>query len=69
MLATVIVAVLGAVGGALGGVLIALTFVTLGILDPASRAQIGRSNIDFITEISVMFGATFGVWFSGRSSA
>lgn len=61
MLATVIVSGLGALGGVLGGVFVALTFVTHGILDPASRAQIDRSDIEFITYMSVLFGATFGV--------
>lgn len=61
MLTTVIVAGLGALGGALGGGLVALAMVTEGMLDPVSRAEIDRSDIEFITSITVVVGATFGV--------
>lgn len=37
-----IVTGLGALGGALGGVLIALTMVTQGMLDPIARSEIDR---------------------------
>lgn len=62
LLAEVIVAGLGALGGALGGVLIALTIVTHQMLDPIARCEIARSDIEFITAVTVMIGTTCGVF-------